>query len=357
MAESSETVTGRRCRALSIIAESMNAGAKYEGVLDAILHAFVEQLGYKAAVVREIDAERRTLVLARALGLSDAYLAKGSVELDKSALDREALAGEVVAIEDVRTDPRFQYPQAAAEEGIGGVLAAPLAVGDEVMGVLRVYTAEPFAPTVEDKLFLMAIARLTARALINVRRYHTVSNISRQILSSPDLQQVLTAILRHSVTDLNYKGGIIRLLDRSGQFLELVAATGLSQAYLSKGGVAIERSGMDQAILQGRRVMIYDIASESGFQYPDEAVREGIRSVLSMPLTVVDRTSGASRVIGVFRVYSAQPRRFSRDESAFLQIIANLGAVAIENARLFDELNRQVQCLQPEEEGWQTFTG
>jgi GAF domain-containing protein len=156
------------------------------------------------------------------------------------------------------------------------------------------------------------------------------------------------------VDELNYKAGIVRLLTPTGQRLELAAATGLSQAYLSKGSVDVDRSAMDQKVLQGEVVTIYDVASDPGYQYPQEALKEGIRSILSVPMIAPDRSNPKGhKAIGVLRVYSSQPHRFGDDEVSFLQIIAGLGAIALQNARLYYALDRRVDSLQPDENGWQ----
>jgi GAF domain-containing protein len=82
-------------------------------------------------------------------------------------------------------------------------------------------------------------------------------------------------------------------------------------------------------------------------------LEEGIRSVHSVPLIAPDRSEpGGRRVIGVLRVYSSQTHRFGDEEVAFLQVIANLGAIALQNARLYHELTRRVDSIQPEEDGW-----
>jgi len=331
----------------------MVSTAGWQSVLDTILRALVDELGYKAASVRRLDAERRTLVLAGSIGLSEEYLAKGAVEVDKSGLDREAIDGAVVEIADVRDDPRLQYPDAAVQEGIGSVLVAPLALKDRVIGVLRVYSPSArFAPDIE-RHFLASVGKLTARALINARHAEAMRNITRQINSSLDIQAVLTAMLERTVDELNYKGGVIRMLDPAGQRLELVAATGLSQAYLSKGAIEVERSGMDRRVLQEEPVSIYDVAADPGSQYPREALKEGIRSIESIPLIAPDRADPKGhKVIGVLRVYSSQPHRFSADEVSFLQNIADLGAVALQNALLYNELKRKVDSLRPDEDGW-----
>ena len=342
------------CRAISAITDAMGATARWQDVIESILGSIVHDLGYRAASVRQLDAEHRTLVLIGSIGLSTEYLAKGAVEVEKSALDREVLKGNLVEIADTSSDSRLQYPEAAVIEGISSILAAPLSLRDQVTGVLRVYSSQPrLAPEIE-RHFLLSVGRLTARALSDAQRAEAFRNISSEINSSLDIQAVLAAILRHTVQDLNYKGGVIRLLSRSGQELELVAATGLSQAYLSKGAVEVERSAMDQKVLQGELVTLYDLACDAGHQYPEEALKEGIRSVQSLPLMTPERSgAGGHKVIGVLRVYSSQPHRFSMDEVSFLQVIANLGAIALENARLYHEIHGRIDSLRPDEDGWQ----
>jgi GAF domain-containing protein len=346
-------VLAKQYEVISDLAGCVDLTRSWKESLETTLCVFVDKLGYRAASVRQLDAERRILRLAGAVGLSEAYLAKGVVEVDKSGIDKEVLAGSVVDIPDVLHDARFQYPQAAAAEGIAAVSAAPLALHDRIVGVLRVYSGQPRTASDSEKMFLLAAARVTARMLVFAQRFEALQKISSQINSSLDIHAVLAALLQRAVEELNYKGGIIRLLSRTGRHLELAAATGVSQAYLSKGGIDVERSDLDREVLQGKSVTIFDIEAEGGYQYPQEALNEGIRSVQAVPLVSHGYQNEARRVIGVLRVYSAQPHRFSADESAFLRIIANLGALAIENARLYDELHRRVESLQPDEEGWQ----
>ncbi len=327
--------------------------ARWQDVLNTILNALVTELGCKAASVRQLDAERRTLAVIGAAGLSEGYLAKGAVEVEKSGLDREVLEGRVVEISDVRSDNRLQYPDAAIHEGIGSILAAPLALRDRIVGVLRIYYGEPRTASDMEMHFLQVVGKLAARAIISAQRAESLRNISHHISSSPDMQSVLTATLRRTVDELNFKGGIIRLLDSTGQHLELVAAAGVSQAYLSKGAVDVERSAVDQKVLQGESVMIYDIARDPGYQYPEEALREGIRSVMAVPLIAPDRSgAGGRKVIGTLRVYSSQPHRFSEEEVSYLHVIAGLGAIALQNAQLYEELHRRIESLQPDEDGW-----
>jgi signal transduction protein with GAF and PtsI domain len=342
----------RFCSALSSVADAMMPTGDWKAVLQRILQAFVDDLGYKAASARRLDAEHRTLLLCGSVGLSETYLDKGAVEVEKSGIDRAALAGEVIEISAAAADPRLQYPEAVVQEGIGSMLVAPLALRDRAIGVLRVYSGEPRSADPLEKKFLQTVAKLTARAMIMSHRIDLLNSFARQVNSSLDPQVVLGQMLQKTVAELSFKGGIVRLFDEKRERMELVAATGVTQAYLNKGAVAVQQSAIDEAVLRGKTVTIYDVAAEPGYQYPEEALKEGIRSVQAIPLITIDRASGDSRTIGVLRIYSAQPHRFGEDEVEFLQSLANLGAVAIENARLHEQLMRRVDALKSDEEGW-----
>jgi len=89
---------------------------------------------------------------------------------------------------------------------------------------------------------------------------------------------------------------------------------------------------VDMAALEGWAVQVPDVSNSSAFQFPEEAGREGIRSVLCAPLLV------RGRALGVLRLYSAESRTFTADEETFLTALASQGAIAIDNACAFRRL-------------------
>lgn len=139
-------------------------------VLQKLLHGVIEALELKAASIRLLS-KQGLLEPAAGEGLSRQYLGKGPVDVEHSGVDREALRGRPVTIEDVTTDPRFEYPEAAGREGIVSAVFIPLFARDEPIGVLRVYTEEKrrFAP--EEIDLLVALASLGALAIVNARLY------------------------------------------------------------------------------------------------------------------------------------------------------------------------------------------
>ena len=146
-----------------------------------------------------------------------------------------------------------------------------------------------------------------------------------------DLDQVLALIAERATSLTGCKGCSIGLLDDSGEAVLPVASHGLSEDYLSKGPVQVERSAMVAQALAGEVVQVDDIAADARLQYPEGARREGIRSIVCVALKIGERP------IGVLRVYAATPRPFSEGEISFLLNLANLAAVAIHSARAYAE--------------------
>jgi len=337
-------------RALYAITEAINGSLSLPDLLAVMLERTAGELGYRAGTLRLLDEERQVLELKAAYGLSESYLAKGAVAVAKSGIDQTVLTNMPVEVGDVRRDPGFQYAEAAAREGLASVLALPLAARGHVIGVMRIYTAAPHAFSGAERAFLGAIANLGAQAIQRTRLYEAFQAIAHDLNASLDLKQVLTTLLLESVEQLNVKAGSILLLGPRQATLHLAAAYGLSDSYLAKGTVEVAHSPIDQRVLRDvQPLAITELTADAGLQYPEEAQREGIRSVLVLPL----RAHGVP--IGVLRLYSAQVRRFGAEEIAFATAAADLGAVAIENARLHTALLERMDALKEDSNGWYRF--
>ena len=336
-------------RTFSSIGEAINANLDRQASLQRTLQILIQSLDYQAASVRLLDPERQLLERQASVGLSDEYLQKGPVAVEQSALDRSVLQGEIVAVEDITQDQRWQYPAAAQAEGIHSVLAVPLRIGQRYLGVLRVYTGEVHHFSGDEQLFVSAVADLIARLVRNQRLHQAIYQIAAEVNSSLEVKAVLQALLDNVVEQMMCKAASLRLLGPQKHRLHLVATKGLSEQYLQKGDIRVEESGIDRQVLQGEVVILYDVQQESGFQYPAEALAEGIRSVLAVPLAI------RGQIIGVLRVYSAQPYRFNTDEVDFLRMASDLGAVALDKARLYEALSEKYESAREDWAGWYRF--
>lgn len=162
--------------------------------------------------------------------------------------------------------------------------------------------------------------------------YTALYQVALTISSSLELAEVLQSVVKSITEAMQLKACVLRLLDaRTGQ-LQLSAVYGLSSGYLAKGPVDVEHSPIDSEALSGKPVIIHDVCADTRFQYVEAAKREGIVSVLCVPLEV------RGEAIGVLRVYTGEPSVFHEDDIQFLSVLASLAALAIENANLYESL-------------------
>lgn len=336
-------------RAMGRTAHALSAATHESEIIATLLEQVVTVFSARAAVVRLLGPDGKELLLAGSNGLSDTYLHKGSVRVADSRIDQQVLAGEVRVIPDVTRDPTFQYSEEAGGEGLKGVAVVPLKVRESTIGVLRIYVDEVAELSQEDLLLADILTDLGAVALEKVRLHEALYRIAEALNASLEMKPMLQRVLEATVERMRLKAASIRLLNPKDQLLHLVASYGLSDAYLTKGAVHFRRSRVDRKVLAGESVVIFDVAEDSDFEYSEEAAREGIRSVLVVPLRLKER------VFGAMRVYSARPRHFSIVDTGFLTSVSGLVAMAIENSELYSALRSRYEDLQIDMADWYRF--
>ncbi len=170
------------------------------------------------------------------------------------------------------------------------------------------------------------IIELTRNLRRATNRLEALNDGARLVGSTLELPQVLNRLVESTALAMGVQACSIRLLDITGRKLDPVAVYGLSKAYLEKGPVDPEDNPFTREVLSGKVVNVPDAPNSPLIQYPEEARQEGIRSMLSAPLT------GKDGPLGILRAYAVEPNRFTPDDEQFLAAIAAQGSIAIENA-------------------------
>lgn len=166
--------------------------------------------------------------------------------------------------------------------------------------------------------------------------YHkALCDIATEINSPLAVEEVLNAIVKSIAKAINAKGCSLMLLTPDREQLIHTTAYGLSDWYLRKGPVKADAT-ISEA-LRGKPVVILDACTDHRVQYKEQAKKEGIASMLSIPLTL------RGEVIGISRIYTAEPHEFCLDEIEFLTAAANLGAIALGKARLYESAERDYE--------------
>lgn len=151
------------------VAATLNSTSTPEAILKFIVENIAKTLGVKGCSIMLLNPEKTVLMHSATWGLSDAYIRKGPVSVDKSI--SEALMGKPVVVDNAAVDERIQYRKQAQKEGIVSILSVPMSLRDEIIGVIRVYASEPVQYTPEDIFFVSAVSNLGAIALEKLQLY------------------------------------------------------------------------------------------------------------------------------------------------------------------------------------------
>jgi GAF domain-containing protein len=347
----------RYLHAFRQISKALNSTLSVEQRLKIMAQGVVLALGIKGCTIRLLDEECKTLVLAASCGLSDQYFEKGDVLPSKSV--SEAMLGQVIVIKDAASDPRIQYPEVMKREGIVSMLALPIRVRGEVKGVLKLHAAGARDFSEEEIEFAASLAEQGGLAVENARLFEqkcqeigllqAVTDVAKAVGSTLEAAQVLDLIVTKATAILGLKACSLRLLNAKTRQLELACAKGLSPEYLKKGVLDMDRS--IASTMKGEIVWIEDAITDARLQYPDRARQEGIASILSVPMVLQDA------VVGVLRLYTSKPMKFTESQIDFAQSMAEFGVLALQNAKLYEKVKADYQAVLEDFHVFKGYTG
>ena len=170
------------------------------------------------------------------------------------------------------------------------------------------------------------------------RFYRVLKDISASLHSETRVKDVLDIVVRKSAEAIYAKGAVIRILNLETHQLDLFAAFGLREEYLSKGPISSQKLIAD--LCHGKKIrIIRDIRNDPLVQYAKETWGEGIRMMMDAPLIL------GGDVIGILRFYFSESREFSEEELNFIIPIAEQGAFAIQKAQLIEKQRTQYDRL------------
>ena len=313
-----------------------------EDLLNLIVESAIDTMDAKAACLFLADEKHDIFVPAAQKGLSDNYL--HAKPLKAKAIVKAVLKGGYLAIRDATTDPRVENHETKKAEGIASILDVPVTVRDKAIGILALYTATARDFSDAEIEFLTALAEQGGMAIQRARLLERIQknsmlflDLASNINASLDVKKILHNLTVDLSEALGMKGVIIRLLNKETGNLQLVASHGLSEKFLNKGPVSAEKS-VAQAI-KGETIIIDDVASDTRIQYRDEAIGEGIASMLVVPIKV------KNDVIGIMRLCSAVKREYPEDIIILVNALAQTGGLAIQNASLYMALQDDMKEL------------
>jgi signal transduction histidine kinase len=285
-----------------------------------------------------------------------------------SVVGRVLLEGKPVHIIDVLADPEYTQHEQQKIARHRTFLGVPLLREGNPIGVLGLgrYTVRPFTQqqidlvtsfadqaviAIENVRLFDEIQARTRELAQSVEELQALGEVSQAVNSTLDLQTVLSTIVAKAVQLSGTEGGAIYVFDELEQLFRLRATYGFSEDLVA--AVQDRHIGASDAIrqvTQDRQPQeIADIRDEPPSPLRDIAMRAGYRARLTVPLV------GADKVVGALVIRRKQPGSFPKGTIHLLQTFAAQSVLAIQNARLFREIEDKSRQLQQASENKSQF--
>ena len=297
---------------------------------------------FHAFAVYVLDEEQHDLRIAYSTGYPEASKAL-RLKMGQGLVGSAVEAGRPLLANDVAEDTRY----IEAVPGTRAELVLPLRRKGKTMGALNLLSRNigEFTPAEVETLrnFAAAVAGAVenARLFATERRYadtlEALEVIGRDFASTLNLDELLKRIAHHIKRVIGYRTFGILLVNEEAREVQLRLAVGYDEHVLEKR-VPIGEGLVGHAALQKLPVLVGDVRTDPRYI----KVVEDVRSELVIPLLVKDRC------VGLFDLESPELNAFNRGHVELLSSLAASAAVAIENARLYDEARRNRDRLEKE---------
>jgi signal transduction histidine kinase len=326
-----------------------------QAVFETVAESSVRLCGADRAFIFRFDGELLRMVVAfNASQALKEFVAQNPIRPGRnSAAGRAALERKAVHIPDVLADPEYTYGSKNVEN-YRTILAVPILKGDDLLGVMNIYHLEGVRPFTEKQIALIeTFADQAAIAIYNVRLLDELRQSLQQQTATADVLKVIS----RSTFDL--RAVLQTLIESAAQFCAADKATlirekaggfytaeayGYSREfmdYIKNIPVKAERgSASGRALAEGRVVHIADVKADAEYTLVEAPRLGDFRTILCVPML----REGSP--IGVLTLTRSEVRPFTDKQIELVTTFADQAAIAIENVRLFDEIQDKSRQLE-----------
>ncbi len=247
-------------------------------------------------------------------------------------------------------DDRFKLIDKLVEETYEAYLGAPIRVGSTIIGAISIKKKRPHSWKEKEIRMLEDICGVAGKALVKfqesednrrkVQMLDSLSQISTTIISDRYLQEILNLIVSITAEATGSKICSIMLVDEKKNELVIKASQSLSPMYLNKPNLKLGESISGKAVLEKKPIAVFDVTKDVLYQYPEIAKKEGLVSLLAVPMII------KGRAIGVINSYTDYPHQFTEEETNMLMSVSAQAAIAIENTKLMEEKLAMQEALE-----------
>lgn len=332
--QSETPVIDSRYRICNLVIATEDAGKALNVILDELMRVLQSASSASIALLNP-DTGQLEIEVCRGLPPKTEGF---QLPLGKGVTGWVALHGSPMIVQDVSAQPNY----VSLKPGVQSAMAVPMRIDGNVVGVININAEAPgvFGEADLETLTLLAdeatrvmerlwmINRLKAQA----EQLETLIGVGQRLVARRDLQGILDTITWNARRLLDYRMCGIFLFDPESGLLKLHSLSGAEGLIDYTEELAPEASAVGTAIRRKKQVEVSDLAKIEEHHFVPLIHRHGLVSLLSTPIIYEDT------VIGVLNAYTGDPHRFNNEEKKLLLSFASLGAVAIENSRLYSKV-------------------
>jgi len=339
----------QQLEAVSQVSQKVTSILEVDQLLAEVVRLIREKLGCDHVNLFLVDGHSHEIVLREYNGRADESMAARGLRLkigEQGITGWVAGTGQPVLCNDVSREPRY-HPHELLP-GTQAELAVPLRLGDVMVGVLDVQSEQRDAFHPDDLIALQILADQVAIAIENAHLFDSarrqieamqaLHDISLDITSHLDVQEVLAAILKQAAHFLRAQGSSLGIVDRQAGVVRLAAVHNVPSEYL---GVTLQlgEGVTGRVVATGKPLVVNDLgkrrARNSIFR------NSPYDAIMSVPL----RREG--EVFGTLNVVDRGERRpFSEEDVHLLSLFADLACIALKNAELYGQVRQAGEELE-----------
>src|ERR1700694_3471526 len=324
------------------VADVVNTTLDLETTLKRVAELVRKVIDYEIFAILLLNEQRQELYVRFHVGYPPEVADRMHIKVGEGVTGIAAQRREAILVHDVAEEPQY----ISAVPGVRSELAVPLIVKNRVIGVIDIESIHPNHFTEEHKRLLTLIGSRMAIGIENARLHTRTSRQARTLLLLNEIARELTSILnldellRRIAELLNrlieYQMFSILLVDQTGEKLQHRFSQRFEERLHLKHDIPMGRGVVGFAAQAKEAVLVPDVAKSDRYI----AVNPETRSELAVPLIYQER------VIGVLDLEHTRRGYFTEDHERTLTTLAAQLAIAIENARLYEEIARQEQRLE-----------
>jgi len=319
------------------VAMLINASLDLDTVLDRILEQLAQVVDYDSTSLMLAEAGKLTMRAIRGFEESDRVLPSSS-SIENNPLFQEMLASRrPIVISDVKADAR--YRQWVGTASIRSWIGVPLIVRDRVIGQLAVDRYQPDSYDESDAQLAFTFAQQAAIAIENAQLFEaaqearqlsdSLREIGASLVATLNPDEVMGRVLDGLARVIPYDSASVMLIE-AGMFRMKAGRGILAGSPLWTQSFAIEDRALNHELYHSKKpIIVPDVEQEPRWVEADDA--EHTRCWLGVPLVLRDQ------VIGVMNLDQRQPDFYTAEHAAIASAFAAHAAIAIENARLYEE--------------------